>query len=115
VLSDELRAAVPVVVVGSHRHPYAVDRYMAVIAVAGRPTTFDCTHLHHSAGAARRCVRALAASWAEWADDERTTCRVVPDVPGLFELSQRTERGGMSQRWRYDYDVHEASDPKEGP
>lgn len=62
---------------------YTPDRWTAMIVTAtGESTSFDCTHLHHTAATAARCVDRVRSSWEFWHDGTATDEYVCQTVDG---------------------------------
>lgn len=89
-MTDTVEPGVDVVIVAE---PVGTEtRYLAAVARNGRSTSLDCTHLHHTPAAARRCIRATWARLAEWEGATETEV-----APGLWELAIP----GVTLRWRH--------------
>lgn len=77
-------------------HDTERDHYFAAVVLDGVPTSFSCTHLHHTPAAAVGCMKRTRTRWDTFA---ASTPEEV--APGIYELRFHT----TTTRYRFTPEV----------
>lgn len=70
------------------------DLYSETAVLGGQPITIECSHLHHTIAAAKKCRKKVIAFLREYVDDPTFSWLIIDADKRLVELRyQRGENG----------------------